>query len=67
MTVSPIWQKSSYSQDQGDCVELAAHGGAVLLRESDEPGVVLRTTRQNLAVFLQVIRQGAVKGGPPGV
>lgn len=66
MTVPLIWQKSTYSQEQGECVELTAHGGAVLLRESDNPGVVLRTTRKNLAVFLQVIRQGAVKGGPPG-
>lgn len=61
MTAPLIWQKSTYSQEQGECVELAAHGGAVLLRESDNPAVVLRTSRQNLAVFLQVIRQA-----PPG-
>lgn len=67
MTVSLIWQKSTYSQEQGDCLEVATFGGAVLLRESDNPGVVLRTTRKNLAVFLQVIRQGPVKGGPPGM
>lgn len=59
MTAHLIWQKSTYSQDQGDCVELAEHRGAVLLRESDDPAVVLTTTRQDLARFLQVIKVGA--------
>lgn len=58
MTAPPIWQKSTYSQEGGECVELAAHGGAVLLRESDDPTVVLTTTRNNLARFLQGIKRG---------
>ncbi|HEY5833436.1 DUF397 domain-containing protein [Streptomyces sp.] len=62
MTASLIWQKSTYSQEQGECVELAAHGGAVLLRESDDPTIVLTTTRNNLARFLQ-----GIKRGPHGV
>ncbi|MBM9510642.1 DUF397 domain-containing protein [Actinacidiphila acididurans] len=66
MTASLSWQKSTYSQEQGDCVELAVIGGAVLLRESDNPAVVLRTSRANLADFLQVIRQGPAKNSPPG-
>jgi hypothetical protein len=61
MTAPLIWQKSTYSQDQGDCVEVAARGGAVMLRESDNPAVVLTTSRKNLARFLQGIRQA-----PPG-
>lgn len=52
------WQKSTYSQEHGDCVELSAHGSAVLLRESDNPTVILTTTRQDLARFLQVIKVG---------
>ncbi|WP_335981107.1 MULTISPECIES: DUF397 domain-containing protein [Streptomycetaceae] len=56
MTALLPWQKSSYSQDNGDCVELAAHGGAVLLRESDNPGVVLTTTRKELARFLRFLK-----------
>jgi hypothetical protein len=59
MTAPLIWQKSTYSQEQGECVELTAHGGAVLLRESDNPTVILTTTRQDLARFLQVIKVGA--------
>ena len=52
------WQKSTYSQEHGDCVELTAHEGTVLLRESDNPTVILTTTRQDLARFLQVIKVG---------
>lgn len=62
MTASLIWQKSTYSQEQGECVELTTSGGAVLLRESDDPTVILTTTRKDLARFLQVIKVGA--GGP---
>lgn len=55
-----IWQKSTFSQEQGDCVELAVTaGGAVLIRESDEPGTVLSTTPSSLAHFLQNIKHGA--------
>jgi hypothetical protein len=53
------WQKSTYSQEQGECVELSEAGGAVLLRESDNPTVILTTTRKDLARFLQVIKVGA--------
>ncbi|NJP42338.1 DUF397 domain-containing protein [Actinacidiphila epipremni] len=54
------WQKSTYSGEEGDCVELAvAKGGAVLIRESDEPGVVLSTTPSALARFLHAIKRGA--------
>jgi len=58
MTASLIWQKSTFSQESGDCVELAAHGGAVLIRESDDPATVVRTTPADLARFLQHIKQG---------
>ena len=55
MTAPLIWQKSTYSNEGGECLELAAHGGAVLLRESDNPAVVLTTTRKDLARFLQFL------------
>jgi hypothetical protein len=54
------WQKSTYS-GQGDgasCVELAAVGGTIRLRESDDPEVVLTTTRARLGAFLQGVRAG---------
>ncbi|MCP9986939.1 DUF397 domain-containing protein [Streptomyces sudanensis] len=47
------WQKSSYSTDsEGNCLELAEHGGEILVRESDNPDVVVRTSREKLLAFL---------------
>jgi hypothetical protein len=56
MTAPLVWQKSTYSQEQGECVELTADGGAVLLRESDDPATVLITTPVALAHFLRAIK-----------
>ncbi|MGH3194301.1 MAG: DUF397 domain-containing protein [Streptosporangiaceae bacterium] len=37
------WRKSRYSTAQGNCVEVAGHGSAVLVRDTqDRVGVVLR-------------------------
>ncbi|MFD8387503.1 DUF397 domain-containing protein [Streptomyces sp. NPDC059679] len=50
------WQKSSYSADGpgNACVELAhASDAAILLRESDDPHVIITTTP---AAFLALIR-----------
>jgi hypothetical protein len=54
------WQKSTFSNESNDCVELAVTArGTVLIRESEEPGVVLSTTPSALARFLQAIKRGA--------
>jgi hypothetical protein len=68
MTAPLTWQKSTYSQEHGDCVELTAHGGAVLLRESDNPTVILTTTRKDLARFIQVLKVAPApsRSGSPG-
>ncbi|MGP4114469.1 DUF397 domain-containing protein [Streptomyces sp. 4N509B] len=53
------WQKSSLSSGNlnGDCVELAAAPqGAVWLRESDAPAVVLITSRPRLAALLAHVK-----------
>lgn len=52
------WRKSSYSEQSGNCLELAVVDGQVLLRESDEPDVVVRTTRAKLAAFLAGAKAG---------
>lgn len=59
MTATPVWQKSSFSGDEDapNCVELAAVQGAVLLRESDEPGDVLATEPSALAAFIRQVRK----------
>lgn len=52
------WQKSSFSGggDSDDCVELAVRQDTLLLRESDEPQAVIRTTRPQLAALISHLR-----------
>ncbi|MFD7133662.1 DUF397 domain-containing protein [Streptomyces sp. NPDC059894] len=49
------WQKSSFSGDDAnrDCVEVTAAPDALLLRESDAPATVLRTTPACLHALLR--------------
>ncbi|MGR3938084.1 DUF397 domain-containing protein [Streptomyces sp. BRA346] len=54
------WRKSSYSGDAANnCVELA-HGpdAAVLLRESDDPDVVIATAPAALRALVRAARAG---------
>ncbi|MFI5758980.1 DUF397 domain-containing protein [Streptomyces sp. NPDC051569] len=54
------WRKSSKSADDEDsnCLELAWHGGEILMRESDNPDVVIHTTRAKLLAFLGGAKEG---------
>jgi DNA-binding sugar fermentation-stimulating protein len=52
------WRKSSFSTDTGACVEVAEDGERILLRESDEPGVVICTTRRKLRAFIEGAKAG---------
>ncbi|WP_043728491.1 DUF397 domain-containing protein [Streptomyces zinciresistens] len=53
------WQKSSFSTDsEGNCLEVAPRGDEVLLRESDNPDVIVTTTRAKLAAFLAGAKAG---------
>ncbi|MEU6484450.1 DUF397 domain-containing protein [Streptomyces sp. NPDC046887] len=52
------WRKSSYSGEANNCIEMATADGEVLLRESDDPGVVVRTTKSKLAAFLAGAKAG---------
>ncbi|MGO4747891.1 DUF397 domain-containing protein [Streptomyces sp. 2MCAF27] len=55
------WRKSTYSEEASSCVYVAAAGdGAVLLRESDEPHVVLVTTRRTLRAFISGVKTGTL-------
>jgi hypothetical protein len=55
------WQKSSYSSTHGEtaCIELARPAGAVLLRESDDPGVITAATAARTRALLQAVKRGA--------
>ncbi|WP_405360678.1 DUF397 domain-containing protein [Kitasatospora sp. NBC_00085] len=55
---SSNWQKSSYSASNNECVEVRTLHGLVELRESDDGGVILRTTATKFARFLQGVKAG---------
>ncbi|UQI49102.1 DUF397 domain-containing protein [Streptomyces sp. HU2014] len=52
------WQKSSFSASTtgNECVEVAPAHGAVLLRESDEPSLVIETTHGSLAALIRAVK-----------
>ncbi|MEV6971874.1 DUF397 domain-containing protein [Kitasatospora sp. NPDC093806] len=52
------WQKSSYSGENIDCVELASDGELVRIRESDAPAAVITTTKAKLAAWIQGAKAG---------
>ncbi|MEU1790428.1 DUF397 domain-containing protein [Streptomyces sparsogenes] len=59
MSASIQWRKSSFSGGDGpECVELARSADINLIRESDEPHVVLATTPKRLAAFIAAAKAG---------
>ncbi|MFI9625203.1 DUF397 domain-containing protein [Streptomyces sp. NPDC052042] len=53
------WQKSSFSGGGGEqCVEVARRAEEILLRESDDPRVITRTSRDTFAAFIQGVKAG---------
>ncbi|MFE7115414.1 DUF397 domain-containing protein [Streptomyces sp. NPDC057654] len=57
------WLKSSFSdQPEGNCLELASCDGGILMRESDDPSVVVKTTPAKLRAFLAGARAGEFDG-----
>ncbi|RAY13221.1 DUF397 domain-containing protein [Actinomadura craniellae] len=57
-----VWRKSTRSGDNGgDCVELAALGGEVGVRDSKAPSAGhLTLARADLAVLIERIKSGAL-------
>ncbi len=54
------WRKSTYSSQDGNCVEIAANlPGIVAVRDSkNPPGPVLTFTHSDWAAFIQEIKTG---------
>ena len=53
------WQKSSFSSEASNCLELAtAPDGTIHLRESDAPAIMLTLHAPNLDVLLTATRRG---------
>jgi hypothetical protein len=53
------WQKSSFSNEQDNCVELAAGGRLVRVRESDEPEAVIAAPSARAGALIRSIKMGA--------
>jgi hypothetical protein len=57
-TEPPGWRKSSFCAS-GECVEVAAQNGMILLRDSQEPrGSMLRYTTEEWRSFVRGIKAG---------
>ncbi|WNE98985.1 DUF397 domain-containing protein [Streptomyces luomodiensis] len=53
------WQKSSYSVEGSNCLYVAAgERDTIMLRESEQPEVVLSTTRARLRTFIRAAKAG---------
>ncbi|MFG2846176.1 DUF397 domain-containing protein [Kitasatospora sp. NPDC048296] len=52
------WQKSSFSNDQTNCVEIASSGELVYIRESDDPTTIVTTTRAKLNAWINGAKAG---------
>ncbi|MDY0810369.1 DUF397 domain-containing protein [Kitasatospora purpeofusca] len=55
-----VWQKSSFSAANNECVEVRARGEVVELRESDDPGVLVRTSPAAFVDLLDAIKAGGL-------
>jgi Domain of unknown function (DUF397) len=57
-TSSEYWQKSSLCQN-GECVEISAHNGTVLMRNSAQSGAgYVSITPNEFVVFLEAAKAG---------
>ncbi|MET7936329.1 DUF397 domain-containing protein [Streptomyces sp. NPDC005322] len=53
------WRKSSFSDGAGpNCVELATAPDGIRMRESDQPGAVIRTHPAALSAFIRAVKSG---------
>ncbi|MFJ2871914.1 DUF397 domain-containing protein [Streptomyces sp. NPDC086993] len=58
MSADIEWQKSSFSGGGEQCVEVARQDEEILVRESDDPHAVTRTSRSKFAAFIQGVKAG---------
>ncbi|MEE4597232.1 DUF397 domain-containing protein [Streptomyces sp. DSM 41524] len=53
------WQKSSYSVEGSNCLYVAAgESDTIMLRESEQPEVILTTTQAALRTFIRAAKAG---------
>ncbi|WNE98986.1 DUF397 domain-containing protein [Streptomyces luomodiensis] len=58
--MNPVsWRQSSYCQESASCVNVArGERDTIMLRESEQPEVVLSTTRARLRTFIRAAKAG---------
>ncbi|MER5780551.1 DUF397 domain-containing protein [Streptomyces mobaraensis] len=57
----PKWQKSSFSNDRDECIELTHEApDEVLIRESEAPGVTIKASRAKLHTFISGVKDGTL-------
>ncbi|MFE5582679.1 DUF397 domain-containing protein [Kitasatospora sp. NPDC056531] len=52
------WQRSSFSGEKTNCLEIASEGELVYIRESDNPDLVVTTTRTKLNAWILGAKDG---------
>ncbi|MFB7557830.1 DUF397 domain-containing protein [Streptomyces brevispora] len=58
-----VWQKSSFSGEAANCVNVAAApDGTLRLRESDDPDVILAATRAGMSALVASIKANGSLG-----
>ncbi|MFF4409711.1 DUF397 domain-containing protein [Streptomyces sp. NPDC001262] len=60
MNAPAAWQKSSFSESEGSCVEVTRVGDTVGMRESDDPEVVIYTNGRRLANFIVGVKENRI-------
>ncbi|MFB6889495.1 DUF397 domain-containing protein [Kitasatospora sp. NPDC056327] len=50
------WQKSSFSGEDADCIEIASGSSDIHIRESDDPATVITATKAQLAAWIEDIK-----------
>ncbi|MFI6701102.1 DUF397 domain-containing protein [Streptomyces sp. NPDC050509] len=58
MTDEATWQKSSFSQGAGECIEISGGAEKILIRESDSPETIVATGPEGLGVLILTIKAG---------
>ncbi|MDW6059299.1 DUF397 domain-containing protein [Streptomyces sp. FXJ1.4098] len=59
MPALAAWRKSSYSHEGSNCLYVSAPtSDAILIRESDDPDIILTTTPAALGVFIRTAKSG---------